>query len=91
MQIYALVRGGTDIENAHIGQHDKFSREYWILPISQLSPYWLLAIFIDTSDVAVLGHQKPIREWIFAQMREFQAQKTDNYRHFEEFTSSTIF
>ena len=29
-----FVRGATDNNNADIGQYDKFSREYWILPIS---------------------------------------------------------
>ena len=51
-----------DIYNPDIGQYDKFSGRYWILPISQLSPYWLLAIFIDTSDVAFLCHPKPYFE-----------------------------
>ena len=68
MVMYIRLRVRTDIENAHIGQYDNFSREYWILPISEHSPYWLLAIFIDTSDVAVLG-QNPFSESGFSLRR----------------------
>ena len=85
------LRGGTDNNNAHIGQYDKFSREYWILPISEHSPYWLLAIFIDTSDVAVLGHSKPIQRVDFRSEEGISVTKTYHHRHFEALTSRLIY
>ncbi len=33
------VRVGTDSKNLFIGQYDKLFEEYWLSPISYLSPY----------------------------------------------------
>ena len=33
------IRVGTDSKNLFIGQYDKLFEEYWLSPISYLSPY----------------------------------------------------
>ena len=35
----ARIRVGTDSKNLFIGQYDKLFEEYWLSPISYLSPY----------------------------------------------------
>jgi hypothetical protein len=34
-----ILRVGTDSKNLFIGQYDKLFEEYWLSPISYLSPY----------------------------------------------------
>ncbi len=38
-EAHACVRVGTDSKNLFIGQYDKLFEEYWLSPISYLSPY----------------------------------------------------
>jgi hypothetical protein len=38
-QVRGEVRVGTDSKNLFIGQYDKLFEEYWLSPISYLSPY----------------------------------------------------
>jgi hypothetical protein len=37
--VLSLLRVGTDSKNLFIGQYDKLFEEYWLSPISYLSPY----------------------------------------------------